>query len=66
MKAGYLGVLCTAALLAACGGSDNDDDSGTPPPVVAPKAGSVIDRLEIVSTADAYNGAVPAGAAGPY
>ena len=66
MKAGYLGALCTAALLAACGGSDNDDDSGTPPPVVAPKAGSVIDRLEIVSTADAYNGAVPAGAAGPY
>ncbi len=48
-----------AALLSACW----DDDSA--PPAAAAPAG-VIDRFEVVSTADAYNGATPAGAAGPY
>ncbi|HEV7575775.1 MAG TPA: alpha/beta hydrolase domain-containing protein [Caldimonas sp.] len=45
-----------AALLSACGG----DSNGPPAPA------GMIDQLEIVSTADAYNGATPAGAAGPY
>ncbi len=30
------------------------------------KPAGVIDRFEVVSTVDAYNGATPAGAAGPY
>jgi len=52
-----ISMAAAAALLCACGGSDDD----TPP---APAG--VIDQLEVVSTADAYNGATPAGAAGPY
>lgn len=50
-----LAAVLGAALLAGCGGSDTQ----------AAAAGS-IHRLEIVSTADAYGGATPAGAAGPY
>ena len=56
----FASLTAMAALLCACGGSDNDS---TPPP--AGPAG-VIDQLEIVSSVDAYNGATPAGAAGPY
>ena len=52
-----ISMAAATALLCACGGSDDD----TPP---APAG--VIDQLEVVSTADAYNGATPAGAAGPY
>ncbi|KQP11931.1 alpha/beta hydrolase domain-containing protein [Pseudorhodoferax sp. Leaf267] len=44
-------------LLWGCGGSDD--------PPQASRAGRV-DRFEVVSTTDAYNGATPAGAAGPY
>jgi hypothetical protein len=44
-------------LLLGCGGSDD--------PAQASRAGRV-DRFETVSTTDAYNGATPAGAAGPY
>ena len=43
-----------SALLFGCGGSDDASEPGR------------IQRLEIVSTADAYGGATPAGAAGPY
>ena len=46
--------LLASALLVACGGSDDASEPGR------------IQRLEIVSTADAYGGATPAGAAGPY
>lgn len=44
-------------LLLGCGGNDD-----------APKARRAghVDRFEVVSTTDAYNGATPAGAAGPY
>ncbi|HSV36058.1 MAG TPA: alpha/beta hydrolase domain-containing protein [Ramlibacter sp.] len=48
-------LLGAAFLVAACGSTGG---SSTPP-------GSM-QRLEIVSTADAYGGATPAGAAGPY
>ncbi|MBK4735616.1 alpha/beta hydrolase domain-containing protein [Noviherbaspirillum pedocola] len=63
--------LCVAALLAACGGGDDNNTAAsnttpTTPAQPAAKAGGVIDRFEIVSTADAYNGATPPGAAGPY
>ncbi len=47
-------VLAMAVLLTACGKND------------APKAAGVIDQFEVVSTTDAYGGATPAGAAGPY
>jgi hypothetical protein len=47
----------TAALLCGCGGGDIN-----PPSAPA----GMIDQLEIVSTVDAYSGATPAGAAGPY
>jgi Alpha/beta hydrolase domain len=52
-----LPVAATALLLAACG---SDDD-------VAPaRSAGYVDRFEVVSTVDAYNGTTPAGAAGPY
>ena len=44
-----------ALLLSACG---SDDTPSAP--------AGVIDRFEVVSSADAYGGATPAGAAGPY
>ncbi len=58
------------SLLAAC----NDSSSPTPPPppppapapAPAPQAAGIIDRFEVVSSADAYGGATPSGAAGPY
>ena len=53
MKIALLGSLCAATLLAGCGSSSN-------------KSAGVIERFEIVSTVDAYNGATPPGAAGPY
>lgn len=57
-----LSIGAAALMLTACGG---DDDGPSTPPVAAKPAG-VIDQFEVVSTADAYGGAVPAGAAGPY
>jgi hypothetical protein len=58
--------LCAAALLAACGGGDDNNTTTTTTTQPAAKAGGVIDKFEIVSTADAFNGATPPGAAGPY
>jgi len=56
------------ALCAAC-----DADPSTPstlPPAAAvaaaPRAAGIIDRFEVLTSADAYDGATPAGAAGPY
>lgn len=46
-----------AVFLAGCTGSSDDD---------SPARAGLIQRLEIVSTTDAYGGATPAGAAGPY
>ena len=51
-----IGALAVAVVVAGCGGGG---DKGATLP------GS-IDRFEIVSTTDAYGGATPAGAAGPY
>lgn len=51
-------------LLSACGGNDDNGTPSTPPPTA--KSAGVIDQLEVVSTVDAYGGATPAGAAGPY
>jgi len=48
-----------AALLAGCW---SDDDE----PTVSATPAGVIDQFEVVSTTDAFNGATPAGAAGPY
>jgi len=56
MKLALVGTLCGAALLAGCGRGSSADS----------KSAGVIDRFEIVSTVDAYNGATPPGAAGPY
>jgi hypothetical protein len=52
-----ISLVAAAALLCACGGGDDNS-----PPAPA----GVIDQFEVVSTVDAYNGATPAGAAGPY
>ncbi|GAC1411955.1 MAG: alpha/beta hydrolase domain-containing protein [Burkholderiaceae bacterium] len=56
--------LFTAALLTSCGSSHDDGPPAAAPPVAAKSAG--VDRFEVVSTVDAYNGATPPGAAGPY
>lgn len=52
-----LSVIAAAALLGACGGGGNDNNS---------KPAGIVDQLEVVSSADAYGGVTPAGAAGPY
>jgi hypothetical protein len=49
-------VIAAAALLSACGGGGDEPA----------KPAGLIDQLEIVSSTDAYGGATPAGAAGPY
>lgn len=51
-------VLAVAAFLSACGGSDEPDLTTASP--------GFIEQFQVVSTADAYRGATPAGAAGPY
>ncbi|GAA4340433.1 alpha/beta hydrolase domain-containing protein [Pigmentiphaga soli] len=60
-------LLALPAFLAACGGND-DGNAGAGTPETPPPAASagVIDRFEIVSQVDAYGGATPPGAAGPY
>lgn len=50
-------VVAVAALLSACGGNNNDDPA---------RPAGVVDQFEVVSNVDAYGGATPAGAAGPY
>jgi hypothetical protein len=52
-----LALAATGLVLAGCGNSDD--------PAPARPAGYV-DKFQVVSTVDAYNGATPAGAAGPY
>ncbi len=59
-----LTVLATCLALAACGGSGGGGSSA-PPPATASAPGT-IDRFEVVSSVDAYGGATPGGAAGPY
>ena len=51
-----LSVIAAAALLSACGSDDNNNSMPA----------GVVDQLEVVSSVDAYGGATPAGAAGPY
>lgn len=48
----------TATMLWGCGGSSGGSTSSAP--------AGMVDQLQIVSTVDAYGGATPAGAAGPY
>ena len=57
-----------AALFAACSASPSEHSAQPPMSVVAtaPRAAGVIDRFEVLSSVDAYKGATPAGAAGPY
>ena len=57
-----------AALFAACNANPSAQSTQPPTPAVAsaPRAAGVIDRFEVLSSSDAYNGATPAGAAGPY
>lgn len=54
MKIVFFGILCATTILAGCNGSSTVKQSG------------LIDRFEIISTADAFSGATPPGAAGPY
>ena len=51
------GTICAATLVAGCGLFADG-----PPP----KQAGLVDRFEVLSTADAYNGATPPGASGPY
>ncbi|MEO8935956.1 MAG: alpha/beta hydrolase domain-containing protein [Burkholderiaceae bacterium] len=60
-----IGMTAAVFLLGACGGSDNGDNTA-PPPAQTVRAAGVIDQLEVVSTVDAYGGATPSGASGPY
>lgn len=53
---GRIGGLGLVALIGGCGGSGSNS-------VITPGG---IDQLEVVSSTDAYGGATPAGAAGPY
>src|SRR3982750_1011442 len=53
----FASVLAAAGLVSACGGGDDTPSTGP---------AGVIDQLEVVSSVDAYGGATPAGAAGPY
>lgn len=52
-----IAAVLSTAIVTACGGG------GSSTPITAAGA---IQRLEIVSSVDAYNGAIPTGAAGPY
>ncbi len=56
------------ALYAACNANPSPQSTQRPMPDVpmAPRAAGIIDRFEVLSTVDAYGGATPAGAAGPY
>ncbi len=58
-------VTLASLLLGACGGSDDGTPPAAPVATVQAAAGK-IDRFEILASADAYGGATPAGAAGPY
>lgn len=60
-----IGMTATVILLGACGGND-DGGAPTALPPQAARAPGIIDQLEVVSTVDAYGGATPAGASGPY
>ena len=63
----HLASLFTAvALLAACNDNSSPPPPPPPPPPPAPQAAGIVDRFEVVSSVDAYGGATPAGAAGPY
>ncbi len=58
------------ALLTACAANPSPTLPltlpSTPSSASAPRGAGVIDRFEVVSSVDAYGGATPAGAAGPY
>ena len=66
MNLRILGV--AVALYAACNANPSPQSTQPPMPDVplAPRAAGIIDRFEVQSTVDAYGGATPAGAAGPY
>ncbi len=53
------GAIAAAALLSACSGGGDSNNAIS-------KAAGIVDQLEVVSSTDAYGGATPAGAAGPY
>ena len=57
MKNVVFGILCAATLLAGCSSTADNGPS---------RQAGVIDRFEVTSTVDAYGGATPPGAAGPY
>lgn len=64
MKLTSLGV--ALALFAACGANPGPSSAQSPVATPPPRTAGVIDGFEIVSSADAWNGAMPAGAAGAY
>jgi hypothetical protein len=63
-----LGVLCAAVLLAACatGGYTSGEVAQDGPHGAATKTPGMIEHFEVLSTVDAFNGATPPLAAGPY
>ncbi len=59
----FIGMTAAVVLLGACGGNDD----GAPAPVIQTvRPAGIVDQFEVVSTVDAYGGATPAGASGPY
>ena len=55
------------ALLTACAANPSPVSlPSTPLSAPVPRTAGVVDRFEVVSSVDAYGGATPAGAAGPY
>lgn len=65
-KPGIAGVFGAAMVLAACGSDGEHRVELSNSAGIAEKTAGIIDRFEIVSTADAFNGATPPGSAGPY
>ena len=59
-----IGLLTAALTLTACGHDDGEQPAAVTPPAAV--SAGVIDHFEVVSSVDAYGGATPAGAAGPY
>ncbi len=61
-----LGLLFAVVSLAGCNGGGGSSTAPAPAPAPAPTAAGTVDQFQVVSSVDAFGGATPAGAAGPY